>query len=168
MTVHEAPITLRNWTGSGYFVIDPFTGAGGYLISGGSNGSALTDFLSAVSGFFLGMVSGGLGVNIAKTILFSETLKYQQRMLRAAKFTGYLGLFASLYLIFFFEDLSWNSVGLASVSLSSFALTAKLIALLVPFALTLFTGVVGAAILAGAIAIVVGLLASKLAKELFP
>ena len=89
-------------------------------------------------------------------------------MLRAAKFTGYLGLFASLYLIFFFEDLSWNSVGLASVSLSSFALTAKLIALLVPFALTLFTGVVGAAILAGAIAIVVGLLASKLAKELFP
>ena len=38
VTIHEAPITQSGWSGAGYTTIDPNTGAGGYLIDGGSNG----------------------------------------------------------------------------------------------------------------------------------
>ncbi len=39
VTVHERDITVRNWTGSGYILIDPITGAGAYRIDGGANGA---------------------------------------------------------------------------------------------------------------------------------
>ena len=41
ITIHEAPITQDGWTGAGFSVIDPNTGADGYLIEGGSNGAWL-------------------------------------------------------------------------------------------------------------------------------
>jgi transglutaminase-like putative cysteine protease len=41
VTVHEAPIAKDGWRGAGFIVIDPATGAGGYLIEGGSNGALL-------------------------------------------------------------------------------------------------------------------------------
>jgi hypothetical protein len=34
VTIHEAPITQDGWTGAGLMMIDPNTGAGGYLIEG--------------------------------------------------------------------------------------------------------------------------------------
>ncbi|WP_157117860.1 hypothetical protein [Oceanicoccus sagamiensis] len=34
-TVHQHPITYAGWTGVGYTIVDPETGAGGYKISGG-------------------------------------------------------------------------------------------------------------------------------------
>jgi hypothetical protein len=41
VTVHQADITAHGWTGSGYIVLDPETGAGAYKISGGANGGLL-------------------------------------------------------------------------------------------------------------------------------
>ncbi|MBU1213706.1 MAG: hypothetical protein KKA63_00560, partial [Gammaproteobacteria bacterium] len=41
ITVHQAPITLSGWTGSGYIISDPATGSGAYKIAGGANGGAL-------------------------------------------------------------------------------------------------------------------------------
>jgi hypothetical protein len=41
VTIHEAPITQSGWTGAGYTTIDTATGAGGYMIDGGSNGAIL-------------------------------------------------------------------------------------------------------------------------------
>jgi hypothetical protein len=38
VTTHEARINFNGWIGEGYTVIDPSTGAGGYLIAGGGNG----------------------------------------------------------------------------------------------------------------------------------
>ncbi|MEW5837733.1 MAG: hypothetical protein AB1717_02740 [Pseudomonadota bacterium] len=38
VTVHQADITANGWTGSGYIILDPETGAGAYKISGGANG----------------------------------------------------------------------------------------------------------------------------------
>ncbi len=40
VTIHERPITESGWKGAGYTLIDPTTGAGAYLIDGGSNGGA--------------------------------------------------------------------------------------------------------------------------------
>ncbi|AWM80578.1 hypothetical protein DKL61_09555 [Gammaproteobacteria bacterium ESL0073] len=39
--VHSNPITLSSYTGSGYIIIDPETGAGLYKISGGRNGGSI-------------------------------------------------------------------------------------------------------------------------------
>ncbi len=41
VTIHESPITAHGWTGYGYTIIDPDTGAGAYLIEGRGNGSFL-------------------------------------------------------------------------------------------------------------------------------
>ena len=41
VTVHQAPITQSGWTGSGYIITDPETGAGAYKIAGGANGGVL-------------------------------------------------------------------------------------------------------------------------------
>ncbi|QEY16814.1 hypothetical protein D0C16_13040 [Cellvibrio sp. KY-GH-1] len=38
-TAHEARINFNGWIGEGYILMDPNTGAGGYMISGGGNGS---------------------------------------------------------------------------------------------------------------------------------
>jgi hypothetical protein len=41
VTVHQSNITINTWTGVGYIISDPVTGAGAYKISGGANGGAL-------------------------------------------------------------------------------------------------------------------------------
>jgi transglutaminase-like putative cysteine protease len=54
VTIHESPITQDGWRGAGFLLIDPATGAGGYLIEGGSNGASLLNLLSIV--FFIFVV----------------------------------------------------------------------------------------------------------------
>jgi hypothetical protein len=41
VTVHQSPINQSGWTGTGYIITDPATGAGAYKISGGANGGFL-------------------------------------------------------------------------------------------------------------------------------
>jgi hypothetical protein len=41
VTVHEANIAVNGWTGVGYVILDPTTGAGAYKIAGGENGAFL-------------------------------------------------------------------------------------------------------------------------------
>lgn len=52
VTVHEKPIMVSGWSGSGYIIEDPMTGAGAYKISGGANGGGLT---LLVLGAFIGL-----------------------------------------------------------------------------------------------------------------
>jgi hypothetical protein len=53
VTVHESPVTISGWTGtgSGYVVADPDTGAGAYTISGGANGGFLTIMGGSLASF---------------------------------------------------------------------------------------------------------------------
>ncbi|HZH13452.1 MAG TPA: transglutaminase domain-containing protein [Archangium sp.] len=55
VTVHQRPVTVNGWSGAGYIVLDPATGAGGYLIEGGANGGKL---LAALSGLLWGGIAG--------------------------------------------------------------------------------------------------------------
>ena len=41
VTIHEKAITESGWSGAGYAVIDPETGAGAYLIEGGARGAII-------------------------------------------------------------------------------------------------------------------------------
>jgi uncharacterized protein YxjI len=51
-TVSQDNISVGGWTGVGYVIADPETGAGAYRISGGSNGGW---FWSALAGIFVGL-----------------------------------------------------------------------------------------------------------------
>jgi hypothetical protein len=91
VTVHEAPITISGWTGTGYIISDPATGAGAYKISGGANGGALLS----------GVLAG---------VLLPFTL-----LLGIAALGQFIGLFAlvvaviTVALIFYYEGLQTAS-----------------------------------------------------------
>ncbi|MCY1078597.1 transglutaminase domain-containing protein [Archangium lansingense] len=55
VTVHQSPVEVNGWSGTGYIVIDPETGAGGYMIEGGANGGKL---LAWFGGFLIGLFHG--------------------------------------------------------------------------------------------------------------
>jgi hypothetical protein len=54
--VHEKDIGVNGWTGSGYTILDPDTGAGAYKIAGGANGADMaTTLLGGASGYLDGL-----------------------------------------------------------------------------------------------------------------
>ncbi|WP_347486121.1 hypothetical protein ABFV80_001140 [Vandammella animalimorsus] len=68
VTFHEARIHEHGWSGYGYSIVDPETGAGAYLIEGKGNGGWFMLFLvAALASLFLpylvaaGVISGALG-----------------------------------------------------------------------------------------------------------
>ncbi|MEW5837729.1 MAG: transglutaminase-like domain-containing protein [Pseudomonadota bacterium] len=73
VTVHQADITVNGWTGSGYIILDPETGAGAYKISGGANGAylfgVLFGFLSALGVLMMGFAFVVSGVVLAMTLI---------------------------------------------------------------------------------------------------
>jgi hypothetical protein len=113
VTIHEAPITQDGWTGAGLTIIDPNTGAGGYLIEGGSNGAWLAGFgqgasfaatvviLGIVAGTSigtLGVVGGVLASIMLATILFTIqliVLELATRNFNAEQLACYNGGFGS-------------------------------------------------------------------------
>ncbi|MEO6278295.1 transglutaminase domain-containing protein [Roseateles sp.] len=58
VTIHQAPITQDGWTGAGFTIIDPQTGAGGDLIEGGGNGAWIP--LASIAFAMLAVVLGPL------------------------------------------------------------------------------------------------------------
>jgi hypothetical protein len=93
VTVHERPILVSGWTGSGYIIEDVNTGGGAYKISGGANGSWMSGIFQAISAAALAMtdnlVSNRLDLG---RILFSPELQYQQNLARASALVGWAGL----------------------------------------------------------------------------
>lgn len=69
VTVSKTNISFNGWTGCGYIIIDPATGAGAYMISGGLNGAWM--FVLWASVFLLVAVLGGW---IAAAIAVSEVI----------------------------------------------------------------------------------------------
>lgn len=58
VTVHELPLNVNGWEGSGYAIIDPENGVGAYKISGGVSGGFLSDEAASL----LTVIGIGLGV----------------------------------------------------------------------------------------------------------
>ena len=56
VTVHQAEINAYGWTGMGYTILDPDSGAGAYKISGGANGVQLiNELFNTVLSFFFNL-----------------------------------------------------------------------------------------------------------------
>jgi hypothetical protein len=63
VTVHQSEITANGWTGSGFIILDPESGAGAYKISGGANGGYYTLVADAASAL-ASIILGALGVSL--------------------------------------------------------------------------------------------------------
>jgi thymidine phosphorylase len=48
VTISQSTVSYKGWTGAGYILIDPNTGAGAYLIGGGADGAYILGFLNGV------------------------------------------------------------------------------------------------------------------------
>ena len=74
VTIHEKAITESGWSGAGYAVIDPETGAGAYLIEGGARGAFWKGLVVGLvvglllAEFIIGAMASG-GLLLAATIL---------------------------------------------------------------------------------------------------
>lgn len=165
VTVHEAPFEVNGWSGSGYLIIDPATGAGAYLISGGANGGSLIDIALGFLSWVLGMIDGGYGHwsedRIGRAI-FSDKLKNAQRLLKISKFFGYIGLLLGIVTPFLSRGLTWEAAGIALINVLAFFLTVWVVSLI-----ALATGIVGGFILGGLAAIAIAVLASALSSAIF-
>lgn len=60
VTVHDTQITLNGWSGTGYTILDPESGAGAYMIGGGLDGGFL-QFMSD-NGNYYALAIGILGI----------------------------------------------------------------------------------------------------------
>jgi len=63
VTVHERQISAHGWTGYGFIIIDPKTGAGAYLIEGKGNGGylMLLGIIGMISALIIFIVAGAMG-----------------------------------------------------------------------------------------------------------
>jgi hypothetical protein len=60
VTISQSTISYKGWTGAGYSIVDPNTGAGAYLIGGGADGSYLDIVSNNANGF--AAMAGLIGV----------------------------------------------------------------------------------------------------------
>lgn len=74
--VSQRNITVSGWTGVGYILLDPETGAGAYQISGGANGSFLfgATLTSLVLLFFVAIITQNIFLLAAAIIAIGSTL----------------------------------------------------------------------------------------------
>ncbi|WP_201634574.1 hypothetical protein [Psychrobacter immobilis] len=56
VTVHDTQITLNGWSGTGYTILDPESGAGAYMIGGGLDGGFVS-FIKSLKGKNLKLVA---------------------------------------------------------------------------------------------------------------
>ncbi|MCL4479387.1 MAG: transglutaminase-like domain-containing protein [Deltaproteobacteria bacterium] len=71
VTVSKTQITYNGWTGVGYIIIDPSTGAGAYMISGGLGGAIIITSLVFIGLLVAIGLSGGILIPVIGALLIS-------------------------------------------------------------------------------------------------
>lgn len=97
VSTHERPITQSSWTGAGYTFTDPDTGAGGYIIDGGSNGGVLVGLIIGlligiaviVAGPIVAGLAGAAGLILSQYFNFAGN-NLDNLNFNAARFIGLL------------------------------------------------------------------------------
>ena len=69
VTVSKTQITYNGWTGVGYIIIDPSTGAGAYMISGGLGGAMILMLALGFALLALAIAAGPIIFAIAALLL---------------------------------------------------------------------------------------------------
>jgi hypothetical protein len=114
-TAHESRIHFNGWIGEGYILMDPKTGAGAYIISGGGNGGFLSDDSASILsylGFSIGLIGTAfsapllvfIGAVITTVVLLDYFLDYSSInhkcrdlnvIMLAALIAGVIGVFVA-------------------------------------------------------------------------
>jgi hypothetical protein len=81
VTIHEKPINAYGWSGYGYSIIDPETGAGGYVIEGGGNGALY---------IFVGVIFLALALTTLISLSSASVLVWNIVMSEVAIGVGYI------------------------------------------------------------------------------
>lgn len=97
VTVSKTDITFNGWTGCGYIIVDPTTGAGAYMISGGMNGAAITLILTAFLLLAVAIAIGPVALVVVSLLLpiylsFQGWLASQTNREKADAFFECIGL----------------------------------------------------------------------------
>ena len=74
VTVHDTQITLNGWSGTGYIILDPNTGAGAYMIGGGLDGGSTLLKDNNLAWFLMGMLTGAVASAGAAMMLSGSIL----------------------------------------------------------------------------------------------
>ena len=79
VTTHTNNVSVPGWSGAGYIIIDPKTGDGAYLISGGANGGFILNFIDEFLFIFAALFTD------KSIFLYEKILKEQaSKIIRAA------------------------------------------------------------------------------------
>jgi len=100
VTVHERNIAQGSWSGSGYLIINPDTGAGAYKIAGGENGAFCVGVglgalvVASIESLILGPISAGAIIALLGTLIVAlAIINTQDDLTRGCFFSGFaLGL----------------------------------------------------------------------------
>jgi hypothetical protein len=80
VTVHEKAISAFGWSGYGYSITDPETGASGYLLEGSGNGGY---FLGVLNGFSLAALLAGIVFSAPISLVLILTILLAASMIAA-------------------------------------------------------------------------------------
>jgi hypothetical protein len=125
VTISQHNITLNGWTGSGYTIIDPETGAGAYRISGGADGGLITDHGNDFASFgsfvaammMLGLAAGPFAGTLIAVALIPLIIIY----------TGLAISLATGNNTWFIQSINFATIALAAI-FSAFAVATKVVA----------------------------------------
>jgi hypothetical protein len=106
--MHTGVVSVPGWSGSGYILLDPITGAGAYKISGGGNGGfqQAADGMTIMAAGASGYLEGRTGNYVGRDFWFSERLKYMARVGNGVQALGYVGFALSVMQIMTDDQLS--------------------------------------------------------------
>jgi hypothetical protein len=148
VTVHEKDINANGWTGNGYVILDPVTGAGAYKIAGGTNGGSIAKGILTVLGialFFTG-TAGVAPILLTIVTILTIFMAFYSILLNAIEILDIGGKCAlnsaNLYLeIFTPASIIATLLGLFGGAKTVTGLVLKLIAIM--YGADLFKGVAG-------------------------
>ena len=100
MTFHERPIKAHGWTGYGYSIVDPETGAGAYLIEGRGNGGVLAWLSGLASGVAIG---ASVAIIIASLVTLTGGMAILAGVLLGIIFLSY-AIAAMAYVLNMYSD----------------------------------------------------------------
>jgi transglutaminase-like putative cysteine protease len=123
VTISQTKVTVSGWSGSGYIIFDPTTGAGAYMIGGGADGSSFnSDYSLLIANLALAFSDTASDVPGGRP-WFSDALKAKWVLSQISKVVGFVGLAASVFLVLINDSLSpIQKLAQVSTSLLSFGL----------------------------------------------
>ncbi|ELA09186.1 hypothetical protein MOMA_02235 [Moraxella macacae 0408225] len=111
VTAHERNISVKGWHGSGYIILDPYTGAGAYLIDGGVNGGWVNQDASLMLSTIALTHAEVANLDLSKPnglYFYYKSLLHPKTLDKLTKFLGWVSYFITMEIILNNDSLDNN------------------------------------------------------------